>query len=250
MQGQIDLFTLLTLVVAVIAAFQLRKVLGQRTGDEDERVERRKRAEEAREKEVANAAGKVVAMPARREVDEPVKEVDLERAAPTISDKIRDFAGSNASLAAGLLAINKADPAFDPGAFLKGAKHAYELIVMGFAEANRDDLAKLLNEEVFERFSNAITEREKAGERIDQSFVGISKADVLEAELVKGMASITVRFVSQLISATRNRRGDVIEGDPMAVKNVTDIWTFSRDVSTARARSNPNWKLEATEAPN
>jgi predicted lipid-binding transport protein (Tim44 family) len=38
----------------------------------------------------------------------------------------------------------------------------------------------------------------------------------------------------------------VIEGDPKKVREVTDIWTFSRDV----ASRNPNWKLVATEAAN
>jgi predicted lipid-binding transport protein (Tim44 family) len=30
---------------------------------------------------------------------------------------------------------------------------------------------------------------------------------------------------------------------------VTDIWTFSRDVSSGKARSNPNWRLIATQSP-
>jgi len=58
-----------------------------------------------------------------------------------------------------------------------------------------------------------------------------------------------VRFVSQLISATRDKAGTVLSGDPQKVKEVTDIWTFQRDVSTPRARENPNWKLIATQAP-
>jgi predicted lipid-binding transport protein (Tim44 family) len=50
--------------------------------------------------------------------------------------------------------------------------------------------------------------------------------------------------VSQLISATRDKSGNVIEGSPDKVTEVTDVWTFARDV-TAR---DPNWKLVATEA--
>jgi predicted lipid-binding transport protein (Tim44 family) len=62
-----------------------------------------------------------------------------------------------------------------------------------------------------------------------------------------GIANISVRFVSQLITATRDKSGTVVAGDPTRITDVTDIWTFSRDISTARARSNPNWRLIATQ---
>jgi predicted lipid-binding transport protein (Tim44 family) len=124
------------------------------------------------------------------------------------------------------------------------------MIVTAFAEGNRKILRDLLSPAVYDSFVRAIAEREGRGEQIDQSFVGISKNDILEAEVEKGVASITLRFVSQLISATRDKKGEVIEGDPTRIKEVTDIWTFTRDISTARARQNPNWKLVATQAPN
>ena len=56
-------------------------------------------------------------------------------------------------------------------------------------------------------------------------------------------AQVTVRFVSELISATRDKAGEVIDGDPETVADVTDVWTFARDT---RSRD-PNWKLVATE---
>ena len=59
-------------------------------------------------------------------------------------------------------------------------------------------------------------------------------------------AYVTVKFVSELVSVTRDASGEVIEGDPKKVREVTDIWTFARDT----ASRNPNWKLVATEAAN
>jgi predicted lipid-binding transport protein (Tim44 family) len=53
-----------------------------------------------------------------------------------------------------------------------------------------------------------------------------------------------VRFVSQLISVTRDKAGAVIEGNAEKVTDVTDVWTFARDLSSR----DPNWKLVATEA--
>jgi predicted lipid-binding transport protein (Tim44 family) len=56
-------------------------------------------------------------------------------------------------------------------------------------------------------------------------------------------AHITLRIVSELISATRDSAGTVIDGDPETVAEVKDVWTFARDT---RSRD-PNWRLVATE---
>jgi len=60
------------------------------------------------------------------------------------------------------------------------------------------------------------------------------------------VAQVTIKFVSELISATRDRGGEVINGDPKRIKEVTDIWTFAREVTSR----DPNWKLIATQAAN
>jgi predicted lipid-binding transport protein (Tim44 family) len=111
-------------------------------------------------------------------------------------------------------------------------------------------LKDLLSKDVYDGFSAAIADRESRGETLDQQFVGIKKADIIEAEVKNGVATLTVRFLSELISATRDKAGEVISGDAQKIKDVTDIWIFSRDVSTAKARGNPNWRLVATQAPN
>jgi predicted lipid-binding transport protein (Tim44 family) len=36
----------------------------------------------------------------------------------------------------------------------------------------------------------------------------------------------------------------VVDGDPAKVTDVTDIWTFAREVNSR----DPNWKLVATES--
>ncbi len=123
------------------------------------------------------------------------------------------------------------------------------MIVTAFAEGNRKILKDLLNRDVYDGFVRAMAERESRGEQVDQSFVGINKADIVESEVKSGIANITVRFVSQLISATRDKAGAILSGDPQKVKEVTDIWTFSRDISSAKARANPNWRLIATQSP-
>jgi predicted lipid-binding transport protein (Tim44 family) len=92
--------------------------------------------------------------------------------------------------------------------------------------------------------SKAIRERESKGETVESRFVAIEKSDITGVELRNRVAQITVRFVSQLISVTRDKAGTVIEGNSEKVIDVTDVWTFARDLSSR----DPNWKLVATEA--
>jgi predicted lipid-binding transport protein (Tim44 family) len=244
---KIDLFTLISLIVAVIVVLKLRSVLGRRTGDEEARVERY-RAERARQGTPAAASDNVVAMP-RRERDAagaaPAAEVTQDDA----EERIKTYPSVEATARSGLIEVARLDPAFDPDTFIRGAKQAYEMIVTAFAEGNRKLLKDLLSRDVYDGFNGAITDRESRNEQVDQSFVGIDKADIVESEVKSGIASITVRFVSQLISATRDKAGAIINGDPQRIKEVTDIWTFSRDISTAKMRANPNWRLIATQSP-
>jgi predicted lipid-binding transport protein (Tim44 family) len=120
---------------------------------------------------------------------------------------------------------------------------AYEMIVMAFAQGDRKVLKPLLSRDVYEGFANAIAEREKATETVETQIVGIEKAEIMAADLHGRRASITIRFLSQMITARRNSDGEVIEGDERAIQDITDVWTFDRDV-TAR---DPNWRLVATE---
>jgi len=246
MDGKIDIFTLIFLVLAVVIIFKLRSVLGQRNSEDDARQERYK--EQARAA-AAEMRDKVVAMPRRdrQGQDTPVEAGGAAAAAAVASaeEKIRKSASGDEALAEGLLAIHREDRSFDPEHFMNGAKQAYEMIVTSFAEGNKKILRGLLSKEVFDGFAAAIGEREARGEQIDQSFVGINKADLVEAELKKGVAQITVRFVSELISATRDKAGTVLAGDPKKIREVIDVWTFAREASSR----DPNWKLVATQAP-
>ncbi|MEZ5843385.1 MAG: Tim44/TimA family putative adaptor protein [Hyphomicrobiaceae bacterium] len=247
MQGNIDVLTLISLVVAVIVIIKLRSVLGRRTSDDEARIDRRVRSAREAQERAAAAGEKVVTLP-RREREPARAGEPAGAAAPELQAaeaRIKSYAGANRSIETGLLDIARRDPTFDPQHFVNGAKQAYEMIVTAFAEGNRRLLKDMLNRDVFEGFSSVIGERESRGEQIDQSFVGISNAEIVEAELRDRNASVTMKFASQLISATRDREGRVIAGDPQRIQDVTDIWTFSRDVSSR----DPNWKLVATQAP-
>ncbi len=245
---KIDIFTLISLIVAVVVILKLRAVLGRRTGDEEARLERYRAERRQQGGTSPTPADNVVSMP-RRDRDETVPGQSQEVALADAEERIKDFPGIDADVRRGLLDVAKLDPAFDPETFIRGARQAYEMIVTAFAEGNRKILKDLLHRDVFDGFTSAIADRESRDEQIDQSFVGIKKADIVESEVKSGIANITVRFVSQLISATRDRAGAILSGDPQRIKDVTDIWTFRRDISSAKARPNPNWELVATQSP-
>ena len=250
MNGQLDLITLISLIIAVVAIMKLRSVLGNRTGEDDARVERLKTRDKSEsEAASANSTGDVITLP-RRERDEPIAPEQGEAAASAGETRIRAYPASDPATIDGLLAINKSDRNFDPDPFLQGAKQAYEMIVSAFASGDRKALKDLLSRDVYDGFTAAIGEREARGELVDQQFVGIKKADIVAAEEQNGAASVTVRFLSELITATRDQAGVIIGGDPQRITEVTDIWTFSRDVSSRRALDNPNWKLVETQPPN
>lgn len=237
MNGFVDIYTIIFLAIAVVVFLRLRSVLGRRTGNERPPFDPYSRRES-----LPGAAGdKVIDLPRRPAAQNGAAVADI---APAAAERLRTIAPEGSSLNAGLTAIAGADRSFDPDEFIGGAKGAYEMIVTAFAEGDRKTLKQLLSRDVYDGFVAAIGEREERGESIEFRFVGIDKAEITAASLKSGTAQVTVRFLSKLISATRDRDGKVIDGDPVHVSDVTDIWTFARDV----ASRDPNWKLIATES--
>jgi predicted lipid-binding transport protein (Tim44 family) len=234
MRDVFDIYTIIFLALAVFIFLRLRSVLGQRTGRERPPYDPYS-TRDAR----APANEKIVTLPSRNAEAAPKT---FEAAEP--SDRWKGIAEEGSSTAKGLDAIARADASFDAKHFVAGARAAYEMIVGAFAAGDRRTLKNLLSREVYDGFEAAIREREAKGQTVESRFVSLEGADITGAELRGQTAQVTVRFVSQLISATRDRAGAVIEGSSDKVTDVTDVWTFARDVSSR----DPNWKLVATEA--
>lgn len=229
--GSNDFITLFFLVAAVLIFLQLRSVLGRRTGNEKPPFDPFSPRDAA--KNPNGDDGKVVTLPRREPQDEEQRYADIDA-----------MVKPDTALNTALREMVKVDPSFQPRDFLNGARMAYEMIVMAFADGDRKTLKGLLSKEVYDGFDAAISEREVRGEVVKSTFVGIDKADITQAAVKDSEAQVTVRIVSQLISATYDKAGTLIDGDQETVAEVTDIWTFARDI---RSRD-PNWKLVATES--
>jgi predicted lipid-binding transport protein (Tim44 family) len=232
-----DIYTIIFVALAVFIFLRLRSVLGQRTGRERPPYDPYSRRDAVR----SPATDKVVTLPPRPAEPTPVRSPEVP---PVAADRWKGVAETGSSTATGLDAIVAAEPSFDVQHFISGARTAYEMVVTAFAEGDRRQLRSLLSREVFDGFDAAISERERRGETAETRFVSIDGANVTAAELRGRIAQVTMRFVSKLISATRDRSGAVIEGNAEKVTDVTDVWTFARDISSR----DPNWKVVATEA--
>jgi predicted lipid-binding transport protein (Tim44 family) len=230
----VDIYTIIFLALAVFIFLRLRSVLGQRTGSERPPYDRAAPNVAQRTQDNSNV------------VPIPGAVIDQAPLAPSAdvapADRWKGIAEPDSPLAQGLDAIVAQDASFDPRHFISGARSAYEMIVLAFANGDRRALKDLLSGDVYDSFDAVIKDREKHEQKTETRFVSIDKAELVSAEARDKSAQLTVRFVSQMISVTRDKAGTIVDGNPEKVADITDVWTFARDTSSR----DPNWKLVGT----
>lgn len=221
------------IVYALVTAgfiFWLRSILGTRNGDEGDR-----------------AAPYLKPDPAARALEGP----GASRSGQTGSeDRIAELAANpkgnafimDKTVEMGLLEIAASDQSFDIDRFIQGAQDAFVFIVESFADGDRDTLRDLLAPVVFDAFDGAITARVQAGETLHTEINAIKRVEITAAGLEGRLAKITVRFIAEEVTYTRNTQGDIVEGHPERVTQMRDLWTFSRET---RSRD-PRWLVTET----
>lgn len=207
-------------VVAGFIGFRLWSVLGQRTGEEQQRDPFRRPPEVPNGAPPSAADDRVVPLPGRAPAP------DVAPAGPNLTE------------------IRLADRHFEPDSFIAGARFAYELIVGAFAKGDEAALAPLVAPDVMAGFSKVIAARRAAGHVAEHQLAALKSATIEKAVMKGRIAEVTVRFISDGISVVRDAEGRVVEGHPTAVREMVDVWTFARDT---RSRD-PNWQLVATAA--
>jgi len=217
--GFIDI--ILFAMLAAFLIYRLGSVLGKRTGHEQQRPDLHGATGDRAQRE-----DNVISLPDR--APEPEESV----------------AESGSPLDAALTQIKLADRTFEEPGFITGATAAFEMIVNSFAEGDTETLQNLLSDEVYDNFAAAIRDREAQERTHETTVVGIDVVEIIEAEMQEQNALVSVKYVSEQVNVTRESNGDIAEGDPSAVARITDIWTFTRNVSS----SDPNWILVATRS--
>ncbi len=157
---------------------------------------------------------------------------------------ITDHAEEGSKDAKALIAMKAAEPDFNVGDFLEGARGAYEMILMAFENAELDQIKPFLSDEVFETFSDVVAAREKQGLKVEATFIGVRELSLAGAEFDDQTreGDVSVRFVGEMTSVVRDQSGDIVEGNPSEIKRQKDVWTFSRKLGA----DDPNWQLVAT----
>ena len=236
MQGSFDLTTIIFAFLAAFVVWKLRSILGTRTGEEKPPRNPFLNGPAGNARPAAPEA-KVIPLPGAANAN-----VAPSAPAAQPAERWRPYAEPGSKVWAGLDAIAAADPSFAVQPFLDGAKSAYEMIVVSFADGDRPVLQNLLAKDVYDSFAAALAEREKRGEKVETTFVAIDNAAIADAGMRGRFAEITLRFSAQMINATRDLNGAVVDGSADKVVEVNDAWSFARDVSSR----DPNWKLVST----
>lgn len=157
---------------------------------------------------------------------------------------ITDHAAEGSDSAKALAAMKLVEPSFSVSGFLQGARGAYEMILTSFAKGEMDKIRPFLAPDVEQSFETVLADRKARGLTVSSDFIGLRELALQSAQFDRSdnTAEITVRFVGELVSATRDNAGQVIEGDPKSARKQRDIWTFERKMGA----DDPNWQLVAT----
>ena len=157
---------------------------------------------------------------------------------------IVDHVPDGSSAAKALLAMKQAEPGFNVGEFLRGARGAYEMILMAFERGDLDSIRPFLSADVENSFAEAIDARDRDGKTVEANFIGLRELTLTDAtyDQASRTAEITVRFMGELTSATRDKAGTIVEGSTTEIKRQRDSWSFARRMGV----QDPNWQLVAT----
>ena len=222
------------IILAAVAGFlflRLREVLGRRTGHENPTDWGHLDPSRAERHEAGTDT--VIPFPGAEQPDPATVHADI--AAVTELD---------GPIGATLVEAKDLEPDFDAQRFLEGSRAAYEMILMGFEAGDKTTLRPLLADDVFESFESVIDQRATESLSVDARFVGLRSSKIEEARLhaESRQLQIDVRFDAEMIVAVRNAEGEIVDGDPTAVRRMNDLWTFQRQLGDP----NPGWLLVET----
>ena len=221
---------LLYALVAGGLVFWLRNILGTRHGEERDRSDN-----------VVSLGGDPIT-PEKAASDGAAETGSEQQIQDLLNKEEGVISIDNKAAEAGLLDIASLDKDFDVKFFLEATQDVFAMVVEGFGQGDRELLEDLLADDVYKAFAGAIDAREKSQETLTNEIHAINKAQIIEAKLDNKTAFITVRFIADEISVTKDKDGEIIAGHPERMTEMRDIWTFSRDTKSR----DPRWFVSAT----
>ena len=192
--GDLQIFDIIVFAgIAVFLVFRLRKVLGKRTGFE---------------KKPDNSVG------AQLTKTKKTKEKNI----PELEEKI-------SKLETAYEIIND----FNHKKFLEGAKRAFETIINAFNKGDKKTLKKLVTEDVFKSFEEAIDAKNI---NPDYQFYSLNIEEIEKVFVEENHIKICIKFISEQFK----------NNDENTVVKKQDSWTFKKAISS----KDPNWLLSST----
>jgi predicted lipid-binding transport protein (Tim44 family) len=211
-------------IIAAVMVFWLRNVIGTRHGEE------RERPNPFEQKPIQT---------------DPIEETLQRKKIEKISSvKKAGLGKTDTTLDAGLVQIALADKSFDSHQFKSNATDAFTFIVTAFAEGDTETLKDLCTPDVYKSFEQAINDRIAKGETVSTEIHAVRKNDIIDAAVDKNKnAHITIRFTADETYVIRDSSSVILAGHPDRVTEMTDKWTFTRNLKS----SDPRWLLSKTE---
>lgn len=132
----------------------------------------------------------------------------------------------------------------DAESFINGAKSAFEMVIKAFSQDEKDVLKSLLSQKIYDSFNAAIEDRKSQNQKLITNVIAVDKAEVMSSSVSSNKVQITLRISSQQINYITDLADNVIKGDKNQIENISDVWTFEKDINSA-SRS---WIITATHA--
>ncbi len=158
---------------------------------------------------------------------------------PAGPDPRRMEDGEGGEALTGVALLRAREPSFETQHFLSGARQAYEMIVRAYAAGDTATLKPLLAPSVYDAFEGGVRAREAEGRTETVEFLHAPRADLETADVAGDIARVTVRFLAEFRSRTKDAAGEAVDD-----RRTAELWTFERRVGDP----NPNWLLARVDA--
>lgn len=126
--------------------------------------------------------------------------------------------------------------------FLNGAKSVFETTLKAFAAHDLQTLKPLLSDNVFIGFESSINDRKLQSQTLTTNLIAIDEVKILSAAMFENFALVVVKISSRQINYISGASGQIILGKKDEINQLSDIWTFKKDVTDA----SPNWIVSNT----
>ena len=133
---------------------------------------------------------------------------------------------------------------FNKEDFLKRASKVFEMVLEAFAAQDKETLKMLTTTKLYKKFDELIDERQAENITAECDLIKIDEMKIKNVKVSeKGMAQIAVELTSSQINVLKDANGNLLEGDENFVQQITDVWTFEKDLNKA----SPVWLLASTK---